>query len=272
MKEFTTGAGRLVQGHVFNGKTTNRKGEPLKNRKGEPRTDYFFAIAIRKDDPSAQQLINMIEGVAKEAFPNMFGADGRCTIPKFSFKYVDGDSTLPNGEGKKPCDTEGFPGCYVFKFATCLRAPSVYNKGFTQLITDPNGIKKGDYIQVNGTVKGNSTPSDPGVYLNPDGVQFLAYGEAITSVADFDPAKAFSAPVTLPPGASETPLAAEAPTAAAGAASPPPPDPNFTEIPPPPAAPDENRIIDVGGQPYAYSTLKKAGWSDVQIAKYDVPS
>jgi hypothetical protein len=72
-----------------------------------------------------------------------------------------------------------------------------------------NEIKTGDYVAVSGRFVGNVS-TDPkkvsSLYVNPDGIEFVAYGTEINHV--HDPDTLFGRRThTLPPGASLTPLA-----------------------------------------------------------------
>lgn len=220
--EILTPSGRLVSGSVWDARTTDADGNPLLIKhgvnKGQPRTECYFAIAIPKTDPEWPELYGVIAGEAKKCFPQFFDAVGNCALPTFSFKLTDGDSQVPNKKGNKPCDREGYPGCWVVHFSSSS-TPKCYSTHAVSILTDPNSIKRGSYIRVSGSVKGNGSSQMPGVYLNHSMVEITGYGEEIRSGPDG--VAVFGAkPAALPAGASATPLA---PTTPIAAAAPPPP-------------------------------------------------
>lgn len=240
---FLTPVGRLVQGDVFTGKNTDQQGQPLVYKTGamagQPRTDYFFALAIAKNDPGLAEFMKVITDQAGQDFPHLKGASGTIDFPGFSWKYKDGDDTTPDVNGRRNCDREGFPGHYVFSFSGS-NAPGVHKRdqsGNIVPIVNPEELKKGYYIQVFGSVKGNGQSQKPGVYLNHSMVLLCGYGEEIVSGPDANTVFGNAPVAPLPQGASATPLAAM-PAAAAPAsvnAAPQPPAMPQTIMPAPQA-------------------------------------
>ena len=168
-EQILTPVGRLVQGDCFVPQTTDAEGKPLliKNgpNAGQPRVDYFLAIAIPKTDALYQELWAKIHGKARAEFPSLFDAQGNCINPKFAFKVTDGDSQIPNTKGIKPCDREGFAGHWVLNFSGGF-APKCYTANGAELIVNPEMLKRGYYIRISGTVKGNGSMQQPGLFLN----------------------------------------------------------------------------------------------------------
>ncbi len=82
----------------------------------------------------------------------------------------------------------------------------------------PEQIKTGYYVQVAGSVAGNDSTQNPGVYLNHSMVALAGYGQEITSGPD-PTAAGFGAGVAAPVGMSAVPLAG-LPTGAPAAATP----------------------------------------------------
>jgi hypothetical protein len=239
--QILTPVGRLVQGDCFEGQTKDAEGNPLviKNgpNAGQPRVDYFMAIAIPKTDATYNKLWATIHGEARAAFPSLFDASGNCINPKFAFKVTDGDSQVPNTKGVKPCDREGFPGHWVLNFSGGY-APKCYiqENGAYKLVTDPSMIKRGYYIRIAGTVKGNGSQQQPGVFLNHSMVELVGYGEEIVTGPNADAVFGGAPAAALPAGASATPLAPAAAPAMPGAA-PTPAAPAPAAPAPAPAAP-----------------------------------
>lgn len=305
LTQILTPVGRLVQGDCFEPQTTDAEGKPLliKNgpNAGQPRVEYFMAIAVPKTDAGYNEVWAAIHGVARAAFPSLFDAAGNCINPKFAFKVTDGDSQVPNTKGTKPCDREGFPGNWIMNFSGGF-APKCYTAGGAELITDPNMLKRGYFIRIYGSVKGNGSMQQPGIFLNHSMVELVGYGEEIHSGPDGGSVFGGAPATNLPAGASATPLAssapiaqaapapaaapmpgaapapaaaAPAPQAAAPAAAPAPsnvqPAPDFlngpgaTAAPAPAPAPVEVKYLDANGTAFTEAQLLAAGYQPAQI-------
>ncbi len=224
MTEILTPVGRMVQGDPFKSRNTNMEGKPLVNQKGEPRVEYFFAIAIPKTDPGWPAVHQVIQAEAQAGFPG-----GQFNLPTFSWKIVDGD--LPANTQK-----EGFPGNWVLRCSSGW-ASKIYIRVNDKVVetVNPEELKRGYYIRAYLNITPNGSSTKPGVYLNPELVERVGFGQEIQSGPDG--AQVFGgAPVAqLPPGASATPLANVTPISPGAppvAAAPPP----VGVVPPPVAA------------------------------------
>ncbi len=278
--ELLTPVGRLVQGDCFEPQTTDSEGKPLliKNgpNAGQPRVDYFMAIAIPKTDAGYSELWAKVHGEARAAFPSLFDATGNCVNPTFAFKVTDGDSQVPNGKGIRPCDREGFPGNWILNFSGGF-APKCYTAGGAEVINDSNMIKRGYYIRIYGSVRGNGSQQKPGIYLNHSMVELVGYGEEIITGPSGDAVFGAAPAGALPAGASATPVApvtsmaqpTAVPTAAAPAPSNVQPAPDFLNpqgaAPAAPAAPVEVKYIDASGGHFTEAQLLAAGYQPAQI-------
>lgn len=205
--------GRLVWGNM-KGRTTDGAGKPLLVKSGpnmgKPKTDFSFGVAIPKlpgqahwaSPPAGSPEIHhwgvKILQVGAAAFPNLYN-----THPKFAWKIIDGDSTIPNENNKKPCDQTGYPGHWIVKFGSGF-APKVVNENGTVQHTEDDYIKTGYYVQVYGTITGNDEPTKPGVYINHNIVSFQGFGAEISNGPDAAAVGFGGAP--LPAGASATPI------------------------------------------------------------------
>ncbi len=194
--DFTTPVGRLVQGNPFEANTTNMKGKPLTNSDGSARVEFFVAIAIAKTDPGWAALWAQLQAVAQAGFPG-----GQSVNPKFSWKIIDGDDP-------KVSQKEGFPGHWVMRFSNGF-PPTVYTKDGVAVITDPSGVKRGDYVRLYGDVVANGKldEGESGVYLNWRAMELIGYGEAIKSGPDGAAVFGGANSAALPAGASTTPVA-----------------------------------------------------------------
>lgn len=264
--------GRMVYGDVYSGRTKDDKGQPLviKNgpNAGQPRTEYAFGVAIPK---GSEQYWNhtawgqQIYALALKEWPQ-----GQWQNPAFSWKIEDGDSRIPNKNNRVNADTEGYPGCWILKFASNF-APQIYNRDGTQLMVEPGAVQCGYYIQVYAEIKSNESTQSPGMYLNPSLVAFNAYGTPIVrkgsgpdaSTVGFGqssaPAGAMATPPAgLPPIAAPlTPPVAPVVPVAAPPVAVPPPAPAILQPPAPPA-----RQLTAKANGASYEQLIAAGWTD----------
>lgn len=192
--QILTPVGRMVQGHPFRYNTHDMKGKPLTDSDGNPRVEYFLAIAIPKTDAGFNEVWQKMQQAAASGFHN-----GEQNLQGFAWKYVDGDN--PKNVGK-----EGFAGCHVLRLTGGF-APKVYTKVGAAQIVNEKEIKTGDYIRAYIDCRPNGSSLNPGLYLNPTLVELIGYGNEIVSGPDG--AQIFGgAPIAqLPPGASETPTA-----------------------------------------------------------------
>jgi hypothetical protein len=278
-QEFLTPVGRMVQGNCFKGRTKNKKGEPYVFKKGpnagQPYELRFVAIAITKTDAEFNSLWAIIEQTAKANWPQWFDANGQPTHPRFSWKYVDGDSTTPDETGKRPCDREGWPGNHILKLSSNFPFP-VYTRvnGVLTETVDPNVVKPGYFIRIAGSVKGNDSSESPGVYLNIGGVEFVGYGQEIRTGPDGE-AMFGNAPVpALPAGASATPLAPATPPAGMTPGSTPGAPPSAPQGVPPGAGPGIPQTTPAGGYvaPPLHATPQAGDYPANTAAVRPVPS
>lgn len=259
--QITTPVGRLVGGSIYEPRTTDYDGKPLVVKSGpnagQPRKEYSFGIAIPKT-PGVQHWANepwgaQVWALAQAAFPN-----GETQRPDFAWKITDGDSTVPNKKGIKPCDREGFRGCYVIWFSGGT-SPRVYNANGTELHVEPDYIKPGYYIQVAGNVKDNKPSQSPGLYWNHSLVALSAYGEEIVFGPDVS-AVGFGQGVSLPAGATMAPTTAGIPATGAIPPAPMVPPP---AVPAAPAAPARQMTALANGA--TYEQMIAAGWTDATL-------
>ena len=211
MIEFQTIPGRLVRGHPLKPRavTDRTTKQPKLNKVGQPRQAWTFGVAFPKAEFQASIWPLMLQEVGSVYPPTPHTNGMPSAPPKFAWKYIDGDGI--DDEGKPYNLREGYAGCYILNFSTELKAPGLFKwngASYDQLA--PDAIKTGDYIVVGATMKAN-VPQDktetPGLYMNPEGVQFIAYGPEIISQGTVDPMTMFKGQTyALPPGASATPI------------------------------------------------------------------
>lgn len=284
---FTSPVGRLVAGSPYKGSDKDAEGRPLVVKHGpdagKARLDFYFAVAIPKGAERhwAETTWGALIWAAGHAF---LGHAGQ--LPGFAWKITDGDSTIPNKKGKKPCEREGYKGHWVLGFSSGY-APDTYTlvgQSKPTLLQGENAINLGDYVQVNGSVIGNGSQSQPGVYLNHNMLCLIGYGQRIVVGPDVESAGFGGA---LPPGASLTPpggfvppVSTPQPAAAAVAPSyqPPPvaayappmapaaavaPYSGFMQPPAAPMAPPARTMTPKATA--RYEDYIGAGWTDAQL-------
>lgn len=268
---FTSPVGRMVQGDIFKPRTTDQQGNPLTTKSGpnagQPRSDYFVAVAVPKNSPDWAAFKAIIDAEAKAAWPQ-----GQFNSPKFSDKIIDGDGVDDNG--KQNSEKAGFAGCWVVRFSSGF-APALWARSkvlpehmrspdpesFVQ-VTDPSVLKRGYFVRVAGNVAGNNNIQSPGLYLNYNMVELVGYGDEIVSGPTAS--MAFGSPAAAPTGQS-TPV----PTAAAPAPTPSAPAPTASPTPEPytgyadvpaPAPSGPQMTAKAGATPYEAFIAK--GWTD----------
>lgn len=288
---FVTPTARMVWGDAYKPQDKDADGKPLMIKSGpnagQPRVQYAFGIAIPKEPGHSHWSQTtwgaIIWGVGHASAPQA------AQSPAFAWKVTDGDSQMPNKKGKKPSEREGYPGCWVLSLGSSF-APRIVNRDGSAAILDPGAVKAGYYVQVSGTVAGNDSSQNPGVFLNHNYVSLQGYGPEILTGPDpstlgFGAGAAPAGMSAQPPGGFKPPAAPGAPPPPAAAAppayapppvgAPPPPvavapAPSFLAppappvyAPPAPAAPAQQMTAKAAGASYA--AMIAAGWTDAAL-------
>ncbi len=196
--------GRIVWGHPAKSqvKKDQQTRQPVM-KDGKPVEQWVFGVAYPKAD-----FINKIWPAMAAEIATGYPQG---TPPNFSFKYKDGDGV--DSQGKPFATREGYPGHYVMTVSTEAFAPPIYRHDGRQYVQmQANEIKCGDFIVLKANFKVNvptNRAHTPGLFINPVGILFVAYGTEIQTQGG-DPTEMFGAApqqYQLPPGASMTPLA-----------------------------------------------------------------
>lgn len=281
-QNFTTPVGRIVYGSVSKPQTKDAEGKPLVIKNGpdagKPTQRYAFGLAVAKGAETHWNQTpwgKLIWDTAVAAWPR-----GEYNAPAFAIKVKDGDSTIPNKRGKKPCEQEGHAKHWILSFSSSF-PPSTYNANGSQAVA-ADSVKTGFFVQVAGSVRGNDSTQNPGLYLNVSMVALQWPGKEITSGPDAT-AVGFGQGVQRPAGALDTPAgglpstpaAPVAPPPAAPAAPLPPPvavapAPGFIAPPVAPAAPTPPPPpvagpVWKGPTGTTQAQYAAAGWSDEQM-------
>lgn len=248
--------GRLVMGSLYKAQDKDRNtGKPFIDDKGKPYFKHYIALAIPKGTEqhwSQTEWGKKIYEIAHKGFPG-----GQAQSPSFSWKIVDGDSTVPNGNGRKPCESEGHAGHWIVNFTNRFSSPILCADNGALLNKPEDFIKLGDYIHVYGNIKENSNQQKPGVYINHTHVAFIGYGERIVASSTIDPTTiGFGG--ALPVGASKTPVSSGFnPEPAA-----PPIPPAYPNILKPP------KVMTPKANGITYEDYVKQGWTDELLIQH----
>ncbi len=251
----------MVQGDPFKAGDKNMKGAPLTDKKGDPRVEYFFAIAIPKTSPEWLAFKAQIDAIALASWPA-----GQSALPDFSWKIVDGDA--PKNSNK-----EGFAGHWIIRCSNGFPI-EVFTAGGTALVLDKSGLKRGDWIRAYIQVVSNCDATYPGLYVNPSMIEVVGFGEEIKGGPDGAQVFGGNAAV-LPAGVSATPVGSTTTIAQTNTVVPPQqntvataattvaPPPATTVAPPPAttvAAPVKTMTAKANGIPYDQYIAQK--WTD----------
>lgn len=273
-KRFTSPVGRFVQGDLFTPSLTDQKGNPRTFKSGpkigQPSPQWFFALAIAKNDPAWPAFKAELDAEAMAAWPHLFPG-GACVLPTFASKIIDGDGV--DTMGRPFSRLEGFAGHWVIRFTSGfpIRVVKPMGGSVWSDVTNPEEAKRGYYIRVNGDTETNGDAGKPGMYMNGKMVEIVGPGPVI--VGGPDAAEAFAAPAALPPGALTASTALAAPGYAAppvAPAAPAPPYAGYMAAPPaapaapappaPPVVPVRQMLPAAGAN--TYEAMIAAGWTD----------
>ena len=268
--DFTTPLGRSVGGAIWEKLKSEYDGEVKKIKsgpnEGQDMEQYVIVLAIPKDDPEVDTFRSLVHDTAQRDFPALFDGDGNLKNPNtdFAFKYRDGGSEEPDANGNKPCDKEGYLGCWVFTFTTMREIKRVGPGGLTDII-DKDKLKIGDWVRIAGSMVGNGQQGrTAGIYLNLGAVEFQEKGKAISG-GGVDAKKAFAtapqgkAPAKAAPAA---PGKKAAPAAPGKAAAPKPPPPAHEEILDTPRTLDERLSQELRDAGTTWQDMVDQGWTE----------
>lgn len=196
--QLTTRPGRIVWGNPLQGRPKMKNGQKV-TKNGADVIEYTFGLAIPKADFAeiAAAMTAEANAVCPQGIP-----------PDFASKVKDGDTGLDK-DGKPLNLKPGYAGCMVIAMSTEYPIP-VYKRNGAAFDQLTQGVKTGDFARAQVTINGHGRSpgvqgAKPGLYFNPNMVEFLGYGEEIRGAAN--PDAAFGDAPALPAGASATPTA-----------------------------------------------------------------
>lgn len=242
MSQATNGKSVMVQGRIvwvggdlFKGKikTEFNSNIPKKNAAGETMMEYGFGLAVPKsvlNQTATGQPGEIWAAMHEEAFTLY---PSRQIPPGFAMKYKDGDGI--DHKGQPFSQREGHAGHIILTCTTSLPIKFFkWENGQNILISE--GIKCGDYVNVQLHVKAHPAQGQgkPGLYLNPNAVQFLGFGKEIINAPSGDQIFGNALP-PMPQGASAMPLAPTGMIVPTGQPAAPPMPPQAMPMQQPPA-------------------------------------
>jgi hypothetical protein len=292
--------GRILGGNAYKASDKDADGKPRTNKDGSPRSEYYLSYGVPKT-PGAAHWAHEPWGQQLWQFGNQMNPRIAET-PTYSWKITDGDSTVPNKKGKRPCDQTGYPGNWVFHLNRSgeIGPFKITNADGSAYLLDEGVLQPGDIAEVHITARPNGRTDSPGLYVNTNIIAFVGFSplgrisqgvdpkslglgkaprlatvaapiggtpaSASPAPAPAAPAPTPAAPAPLPPlpGAAPAP-AAPAPTPAAVAVA---PAPSYLAAPPappaPPAAGPVRKMIG-GAATFTYEQMIAQGWTDATL-------
>lgn len=194
---FNAGRGRLVQGDpTVANPVKDQKGQPVLNKDGTPRTEYFAGIAYPKGSPEWANIQARLEAEAIAGWGTKLNPK---MVKDFSWKFFDGDGTdkygkplteknpalagmmilranngyapswwarqplLPDGHPEKANYQPGTEGALVQLDTTTAKA--LFKRGF--------------FVRPFIETKINDNMESPGIYVNLLGIELFEFGEEI---------------------------------------------------------------------------------------------
>lgn len=238
--KYTSPIGRIVQGNGLIGNPQFIKGTttPKLGKSGEQQVNWYVSVAFDKANPKTGEMIAAIYSESARLYPGLFPFGyqaaarsdtqppihaGGCIRSDFAYKVVDGDGYDANG--KAHALKEGWKGCWILKISTYAGAMRIVNglqanAPITEVGVGAGQIKTGDFVVCCLDISTNGWAGDaqskPGIYMNPDLLQLVGYGDPIISGPNADEMLKDAAAATggyVPAGMSTTPIVAALPGA-----------------------------------------------------------
>lgn len=296
--KYTSPIGRIVQGNPLSGnpQTIQNTNTPKLGKNGEQLVNYYANVAFDKANPKTGEMIAAIFTECARLYPALFPFGyqpnarsdtqppinaGGCIRNDFAYKIKDGDGYDSNG--KAHALKEGWKGHWIVQVSTYAGAMRVVNglsgnSAITEVGSGPNHIKTGDFVVCCLDISSNGWAGDaqskPGIYMNPDLLQLVGYGDAIISGPNPDEMLKGAAEAIggyVPAGMSTTPTAAALPGAlpppvqpagSAGALPSIPPTNALPGLPATAAAPQYVIAPEAAAAGHTKASLNAAGHTD----------
>ncbi|QDP66972.1 MAG: putative helix-destabilizing protein [Prokaryotic dsDNA virus sp.] len=221
---FTTPVGRIISGDPWTKQTTDANNRPIP----EEKQNYWFALAVEKNAPGMNELLGTLHKAASAGYAHaqnvMAQVNQGLAATAFSWKVADGDEQRQNPTtGAMENRWAHGAGCWVLKFSTTLPIRPAKYQGNVPTDCATSEIKRGYYVQVAGSTSANgNTDHTAGIYLNPQTVCLVGYGEEIVGGPSLDQQFTGGPGGYMPAGMTQAP---QPPTGAPGAMGQPPQQP-----------------------------------------------
>jgi hypothetical protein len=200
-------AARIVMGDLYEAQTKDMQGNPLTVKsganQGQPRVNYFFAIAIPKTPGATHFAHEQPWGAKIWALAHSWWPQGQAQQPRFSWKIEDGDSAEPNQNNRRNCDREGFPGHWIVHLGSGF-APKIFDEQGNPLL-QPNLVKRGFYVETFAMLSSNNNAQKPGIYINHSMISYRP-SSAKEIVSGPDPRAVGFGKSALPAGVTAQPM------------------------------------------------------------------
>jgi hypothetical protein len=201
--------GRIVQGDLYEPQTKDNQGNPLTTKTGpnagKPRINYFAGMAIPKT-PGATHWAHEPWGAKIWQFGHASWPQGQAQNPSFAWKIEDGDSPIPNKNGRKNSESEGMPGHWIVGVSSSF-PPKIFDERGEPML-QPGLVKRGYWCETLISIASNENSLNPGLYLNHQMFAYRAPGKEIQGGPD---ARAVGfGRAALPAGVTAQPLTAHA--------------------------------------------------------------
>lgn len=214
LENLLTPGGRLVMGSLTEKADKDHTGATI------PEADrrYFFGVAVPKNAPGVTELIGQLYQMAVTDYQSvplvMQQIQQGLAAKDFAWKIADGDApTYDKKTGQLRVTPDYMKGCYIFKFSTNFEIGACDVEGRDINRAD---IKRGDYVDVIfGALVNGKNDATAGLYLNPNAIRRLGFGEAIQTGQTASAAFAGRA-AAIPAGATQMPTAGTPMPAAMG--------------------------------------------------------
>ena len=171
MTDFVSPVGRLIYGSVFKGNDKGYQNRPndVDPSTGLPQLKWAFGLAVEKANPELPAFMALLQGSMREAWPTFQGNMSDPSV--FKAKIVDGDTPALASKA-------GYAGCIIFKIESKF-LPTVFSPDGQRVITNPDEVKRGFFIQVAGSYTTNGDPTRSGMKMWGSKVLFKFAGEEI---------------------------------------------------------------------------------------------
>ena len=214
----TSPVGRLIMGDPFNKQTKDQNGRELPLDKQR----FFFGVAVAKDAPGVNEMLGTLQKAAMAGYAHaghvMAQIQMGLSATGFSWKVQDGDEVVVNPQtGQQELRNKYGAGCWIFKFSTTLPIRPAKYQGNVPVDCTPAEIKRGFFVQTAYSTSANGNMDHTaGIYLNPQTICLVGYGEEIVGGPSLDQQFGNGPGGYMPAGMTQAPQAPQGAPGASG--------------------------------------------------------